>query len=220
MRLFRNKSDLPQPSDALPGRSTPLKIDPTHFVNGQRIVPPFPQGLREAVFGLGCFWGAERLFWQTPGVYATAVGYAGGSTQNPTYEEVCTGLTGHAEVVRVIYDPRKVSYADLLKAFWESHDPTQGMRQGNDVGTQYRSAIYVDGEEQRAAAEASLRAYQAALSAARRGKITTEIRDAPPFYYAESYHQQYLAKNPNGYCGIGGCGVPFKSVELPVGEKA
>jgi peptide-methionine (S)-S-oxide reductase len=220
MGLFRKKSDMPSELDALPGRSVPLKVEPTHFVNGQRIVPPFPAGLQEAVFGLGCFWGAERRFWEIPGVYATAVGYAGGSTENPTYEEVCSGLTGHTEVVRVIYDPQKVSYADLLKAFWESHNPTQGMRQGNDVGTQYRSAIYVHGAEQRAAAEGSKRAYQAALTAAGRGMITTEILDAPPFFYAESYHQQYLAKNPNGYCGIGGCGVPFKLAELQVGEKA
>ena len=220
MALFRNKSTLPAPEQALPGRSTPLKVPETHFVNGQRIVPPFPAHLREAVFGMGCFWGAERLFWNLPGVYATAVGYAGGFTPNPTYQEVCSGLTGHTEVVRVIYDPAKISYQELLRVFWESHDPTQGMRQGNDTGTQYRSAIYVTDAAQRTAAEESRRIYQAGLSAADRGKITTEILDAPKFYYAEDYHQQYLAKNPDGYCGIGGCGVPFKSAELQVGEKA
>jgi peptide-methionine (S)-S-oxide reductase len=219
MALFRKKSSMPTPDTALPGRANPLPITATHFVNGHRIVPPFPQGLREAVFGMGCFWGAERLFWQLSGVYATAVGYAGGFTLNPTYEEVCSGQTGHAEVVRVVYDPQKVTYYDLLKVFWESHDPTQGMRQGNDLGTQYRSAIYTTDAEQRAAAEASLRTYQARLSAAGRGTITTEIREAPPFYYAEDYHQQYLAKNPDGYCGIGGCGVPFKVAELQLGEK-
>jgi len=220
MALFRRKSDMPAADAALPGRDTPLKVPETHFVNGHRIVPPFPAGLREAVFGLGCFWGAERIFWQLPGVYSTAVGYAGGFTPNPTYQEVCSGDTGHAEVVRVIYDPRTISYAELLKAFWESHDPTQGMRQGNDVGTQYRSVIYTFDKEQRAAAEESKRLYQARLAAAGRGTITTEVRDAPEFYYAEDYHQQYLAKNPDGYCGIGGCGVPFKVAELQVGEKA
>jgi peptide-methionine (S)-S-oxide reductase len=220
MALFRKKSSMPTPDTALPGRNTPLQVTVTHFVNGHTIVPPFPQGLREAVFAMGCFWGAERLFWQLSGVYSTAVGYAGGVTPNPTYQEVCSGETGHAEVVRVIYDPQKLTYYDLLKVFWESHDPTQGMRQGNDVGTQYRSAIYTTDAEQRAAAEASLRTYQTRLSGAGRGTITTEIREAPPFYYAEDYHQQYLAKNPNGYCGIGGCGVPFKLAELPVGEKA
>jgi peptide-methionine (S)-S-oxide reductase len=220
MALFRKKAAMPVKEEALPGRSTPLKVSDTHFVSGHRIVPPFPAGLREAVFGLGCFWGAERLFWQLPGVYSTAVGYAGGFTPNPTYEEVCSGETAHAEVVRVIYDPEKVDYEDLLKVFWESHDPTQGMRQGNDVGTQYRSVIYVSDPEQRAAAEESKRAYQARLTAARRGTITTEIREAPEFFHAEDYHQQYLAKNPDGYCGIGGCGVPFKTEELQVGEKA
>jgi peptide-methionine (S)-S-oxide reductase len=220
MALFRRKSDMPAADAALPGRDTPVKVPETHFVNGHRIVPPFPAGLREAVFGLGCFWGAERIFWQLPGVYSTAVGYAGGFTPNPTYQEVCSGDTGHAEVVRVIYDPRTISYAELLKAFWESHDPTQGMRQGNDVGTQYRSVIYTFDKEQRAAAEESKRLYQARLAAAGRGTITTEIRDAPEFYYAEDYHQQYLAKNPDGYCGIGGCGVPFKVAELEAGEKA
>jgi peptide-methionine (S)-S-oxide reductase len=207
MALFRKKSAMPTREQALPGRSTALKIPESHFVNGHRIVPPFPAGLQEAVFALGCFWGAERLFWQLPGVYSTAVGYAGGFTPNPTYQEVCSGETGHAEVVRVIYDPEKIDYEDLLKVFWESHDPTQGMRQGNDVGTQYRSAIYVLDEEQRKAAEESRAAYQARLSAAGRGEITTEITAAPPFYHAEDYHQQYLAKNPDGYCGLQGTGV-------------
>jgi peptide-methionine (S)-S-oxide reductase len=220
MALLRKKATLPEATEALPGRSTPLEVPQVHYVNGHRIIPPFPAGLREAVFGLGCFWGAERLFWQLPGVYSTAVGYAGGFTPNPTYEEVCTGLTGHAEVVRVVYDPEKIGYPELLAAFWESHDPTQGMRQGNDVGTQYRSAIYVTDAEQRRAADASRLAYEARLTAAGHGRITTEIREAPLFYYAEGYHQQYLAKNPNGYCGIGGCGVPFKLAELPVGQKA
>jgi peptide-methionine (S)-S-oxide reductase len=220
MALLRKKATMPNREEALPGRSTPLRVPEKHFVNGHRIVPPFPAGLKEAVFGMGCFWGAERLFWELPGVYSTAVGYAGGFTPNPTYEEVCTGGTGHAEVVRVIYDPQKIAYEELLKAFWESHDPTQGMRQGNDRGTQYRSAIYTLDAEQRQAAEASRRAYQARLTAAGRGPITTEIREAPEFFYAEDYHQQYLAKNPGGYCGIGGCGVPFKVAELHVGEKA
>ena len=220
MALARKRADMPTRGDALPGRTTPMKVRETHFVNGHRTVPPFPAGLAEAVFGLGCFWGAERLFWELPGVYSTAVGYAGGFTPNPTYEEVCTGETGHAEVVRVIYDPKKIGYQQLLKAFWESHDPTQGMRQGNDIGTQYRSVIYTHGEAQRAAAEESRRIYQAGLSGAGRGTISTEIREAPEFFYAEDYHQQYLAKNPDGYCGIGGCGVPFKVAELQVGEKA
>jgi peptide-methionine (S)-S-oxide reductase len=211
---------MPTQEEALPGRSAPLKVPEKHAVNGHRIAPPFPAGLREAVFGMGCFWGAERLFWKTPGVYSTAVGYAGGYTPNATYEEVCSGSTGHTEVVKVIYDPEKIDYEDLLKLFWESHDPTQGMRQGNDIGTQYRSAIYVFDDEQRRAAEESKQQYQALLSAAGRGQITTEILDAPTFYYAEDYHQQYLAKNPDGYCGIGGCGVPYKSAELYAGEKA
>jgi len=210
MALLHRKSTLPGADAALPGRATPLTVPETHFVNGHRIVPPFPAGMKEAMFAMGCFWGAERLFWQLPGVYSTAVGYAGGFTPNATYQEVCSGATGHAEVVRVIYDPLKIDYRQLLKVFWESHDPTQGMRQGNDVGTQYRSAIYALDEQQRAAAEESQRAYQAQLTAAGRGSITTEIRDAPQFYYAEDYHQQYLAKNPDGYCGIGGCGVPFR----------
>lgn len=209
MALFRKKAVMPTKEEALPGRSIPLVVPEKHFVNGHRIKPPFPAGLREATFGMGCFWGAERLFWQTPGVYSTAVGYAGGYTPNATYEEVCTGSTGHTEVVQVIYDPEKVDYEDLLKIFWESHDPTQGMRQGNDVGTQYRSAIYVLDEEQKRAAEDSRRNYQARLTAAGKGEITTEILDAPVFYYAEDYHQQYLAKNPDGYCGIGGCGVKY-----------
>jgi peptide-methionine (S)-S-oxide reductase len=220
MALLRKKATIPNREEALPGRSTPLSVPEKHFVNGHRIVPPFPAGLKEAVFGMGCFWGAERLFWELSGVYSTAVGYAGGFTPNPTYEEVCTGGTGHAEVVRVIYDPAKIRYEELLKAFWESHDPTQGMRQGNDLGTQYRSAIYTRDPEQRQVAEASRRAYQARLTAAGRGAITTEIREASEFFYAEDYHQQYLAKNPDGYCGIGGCGVPFKVAELQVGEKA
>ena len=207
MALFRKKSTLPSEESALPGRSTPLPVPETHFVNGHRILPPFPVGLREAVFGMGCFWGAERLFWQLPGVYSTAVGYTGGLTPNPTYQEVCSGETGHAEAVRVIYDPAKIDYEALLKVFWESHDPTQGMRQGNDVGTQYRSAIYAADAAQREAAERSRRAYQALLTAAGRGTITTEIREAPEFFYAEDYHQQYLAKNPYGYCGLGGTGV-------------
>src|SRR6266481_5300856 len=211
MALFQKKAVMPTASNSLPGRATALEVVPErHFVNGHRIVPPFPANMRETVFGMGCFWGAERLFWQLPGVSSTAVGYAGGFTPHPTYEEVCTGQTGHAEVVRVVYDPQKVDYEDLLKVFWESHDPTQGMRQGNDVGTQYRSAIYLSDPKQRASAEASQRAYQARLTAAGLGAITTEIRDAPEFFYAEDYHQQYLAKNPDGYCGIGGCGVPFK----------
>lgn len=213
MGLFRNKSVLPERDKALPGRGIAMKVAEAHFVNGRRIVPPFPAGMREAVFGLGCFWGAERLFWKLPGVYSTAVGYAGGFTPNPTYEEVCTGQTGHTEVVRVIYDPKKTAYEELLKAFWEEHDPTQGMRQGNDVGTQYRSAIYVADAEERGIAEESRRLYQARLSTAGKGTITTEIRDAPDFYYAEEYHQQYLEKNPDGYCGLGGCGVAYSPKE-------
>ena len=220
MALFRRKSSMPAADAALPGRSTPLKVPETHFVNGHRIVPPFPAGMREAIFGLGCFWGEEKLFWQLPGVYSTAVGYAGGFTPNPTYEEVCSGDTGHAEVVRVIYDPQKISYQELLKAFWEAHDPTQGMRQGNDLGTQYRSVIFALDPEQRAAAEESKRIFQARLTAAGRGTITTEIEDAPKFYYAEDYHQQYLAKNPRGYCPDHSCGVSFGSAESREGQKA
>jgi peptide-methionine (S)-S-oxide reductase len=219
MALFRKKAVMPAQADALPGRPTPLKIPDQHFVSGHRIVPPFPASLKEAVFGMGCFWGAERLFWELPGVYSTAVGYAGGYTPNATYQEVCSGETGHTEVVRVIYDPAKIHYEDLLKVFWESHDPTQGMRQGADVGTQYRSAIYTLDPEQKKAAEESKRIYQARLTAAGRGQITTEIADAPTFYYAEDYHQQYLAKNPDGYCGIGGCGVPYKPAELQPREN-
>jgi len=207
MALFRKKSTLPARDEALPGRSTPLTVPPTHFVNGHRIVPPFPAGMREAVFALGCFWGAERLFWEVPGVYSTAVGYAGGFTPNPTYQEVCTGETGHTEVVKVIYDPAKTDYEDLLKVFWESHDPTQGMRQGNDVGTQYRSAIYWHGQAQFELAVASRDMYDAELRRAGYPGVTTDIHEAGPFYYAEDYHQQYLAANPNGYCGIGGTGV-------------
>jgi len=205
--LRTKKTILPPPGRALPGRGEAMPVAATHHVSGRRIVPPFPEGLETATFGLGCFWGAEKAFWQVPGVYSTAVGYAGGATPNPTYEEVCSGMTGHAEVVRVVFDPRAVSYEALLKVFWESHDPTQGMRQGNDVGTQYRSAIYCHGAEQRRLAEASRDAYQRALGAAGHGPITTEIADAPPFYYAEDYHQQYLSKNPWGYCGHGGTGV-------------
>ena len=206
------KTTIPAQDEALPGRNTPTPLSGKHFVNGSQIKQPATGGLEEAVFGLGCFWGAERKFWQIPGVVTTAVGYAGGFTPNASYEEVCGGRTGHTEVVRVIYDPAKVSYEDLLKAFWESHDPTQGMRQGNDVGTQYRSAIYTTTDEQAKVAEASKRAYQAALARAHRGSISTEIREAPEFYYAEEYHQQYLAKNPNGYCGLGGCGVSYDPV--------
>jgi peptide-methionine (S)-S-oxide reductase len=184
-----------------------MPLPEQHFVNRHPLAGPYPAGLRKALFGLGCFWGAERAFWQAPGVWVTAVGYAGGSTPNPTYEEVCSGLTGHTEAVLVVYDPKLTSYEALLKLFWESHDPTQGMRQGNDVGTQYRSAIYTFSPEQQTAAEASRQAYEDRLAAAGLGKITTEIREAPPFYFAEGYHQQYLAKNPNGYCGLGGTGV-------------
>jgi peptide-methionine (S)-S-oxide reductase len=205
--MFGKKPRLPTPEEALPGRPTPLTVPERHFVSGNRIVPPFPAGLAVADFGLGCFWGAERAFWRLEGVYSTAVGYQGGLTPNPTYHEVCTGRTGHAEVVRVVYDPARLSYEELLRAFWEAHDPTQGMQQGNDVGTQYRSAIYVHSEAQRRAAEASREAYARALADRGFGPVTTEIRDAPPFYYAEDYHQQYLAKNPGGYCGLGGTGV-------------
>ena len=208
MFSFKQKPmKIPTAAEALPGRSTPLPTASTHWVNGNSLKPPFPAGMETAIFGLGCFWGAERKFWQLPGVYATAVGYAGGPTPNPTYQEVCSGMTGHNEVVLVVFDPKKVSYEALLKTFWESHDPTQGMRQGNDVGTQYRSGVYITSPEQRRAAEESRKAFQKSLSKAGYGEITTEILDAPPFYYAEDYHQQYLAKNPNGYCGLGGTGV-------------
>jgi peptide-methionine (S)-S-oxide reductase len=204
---FGKKLSLPTPEEALPGRAEAMPVTNRHYVNGNPIKPPFPEGMEKAMFGMGCFWGAERKFWQLPGVYTTAVGYAGGITPNPTYKEVCTGLTGHNEVVLVVYDPKVISYSDLLKVFWENHDPTQGMRQGNDVGTQYRSGIYVFSEEQRKLAEASVQVYQKALNAAGYGKITTEILDAPEFYYAEDYHQQYLAKNPGGYCGLGGTNI-------------
>jgi peptide-methionine (S)-S-oxide reductase len=209
MAIFSSptKLRLPRPEDALPGREDAMPVPATHFVNGNRIVPPFAAGLEQAVFGMGCFWGAERLFWQTPGVYSTAVGYAGGYTPNATYKEVCSGMTGHTEVVLVVFDPATISYDALLKVFWENHDPTQGMRQGNDTGTQYRSAIYTLSPEQQQAAEASREAYQDRLTAAGYGRVTTEITATPPFYYAEEYHQQYLAKNPGGYCGIGGTGV-------------
>jgi peptide-methionine (S)-S-oxide reductase len=201
------KLRMPTPEQALPGRAEALPVPDAHFVNGHELVPPFPAGLEQAVFGMGCFWGAERKFWETPGVYSTAVGYAGGYTPNPSYREVCSGMTGHTEVVLVEFDPAQVSYDALLKIFWENHDPTQGMRQGNDIGTQYRSTIYTTGAAQQQAAEASRSAYQDRLTAAGHGRITTEIMAAPPFYYAEEYHQQYLAKNPGGYCGIGGTGV-------------
>ena len=215
MGLLSDKLKLPTADQALPGRSEKMKVPASHFVNGARLEPPFPEGTELALFGLGCFWGAERKFWQTPGVVSTSVGYAGGVTPNPSYREVCSGATGHTEVVRVVFDPKRVSYADLLRVFWEAHDPTQGMRQGNDVGTQYRSAIYTHGEAQAKAAAASREEYQRALDAAGLGRITTEIREAPEFYYAEEYHQQYLAKNPGGYCGIGGTGV-----SCPVGVAA
>jgi peptide-methionine (S)-S-oxide reductase len=204
---MRKKTAMPARADALPGRAATMPVPEVHFVNGHPLKPPFPAGLETAIFGLGCFWGAERCFWQLPGVYTTAVGYAGGYTPNPTYEEVCSGLTGHTEAVLVVFDPKQVSYETLLKTFWESHDPTQGMRQGNDVGTQYRSAIYYTTPEQRRLAEASRDAYQQALTRAGRGAISTEIAEAGEFFYAEDYHQQYLAKNPGGYCGLGGTGV-------------
>ena len=202
------KLTLPSPEEALPGRAEPLKLPDRHAVLGTALAPPYPDGMQQALFGMGCFWGAERRFWQAPGVHATAVGYAGGYTPNPTYDEVCSGMTGHNEVVLVVFDPRKTGYGELLRLFWEGHDPTQGMRQGNDLGTQYRSGIYVFDDMQREAAERSKTAYQASLEAAGLHEaITTEIRDAPAFYYAEGYHQQYLAKNPGGYCGLGGTGV-------------
>jgi peptide-methionine (S)-S-oxide reductase len=203
----RPKLDLPRPEDALPGRPQPVPVAERHAVNGNRMIPPFPEGLELATFGMGCFWGAERRFWKLAGAHSTMVGYAGGHTPNPRYEEVCSGRTGHAEVVRVAFDPAIITYEQLLAVFWEAHDPTQGMRQGNDVGTQYRSAIYCHDPEQQAAAEASRAVYQQALSAAGYGQTTTEIQPAPPFYYAEDYHQQYLAKNPGGYCGLSGTGV-------------
>jgi peptide-methionine (S)-S-oxide reductase len=218
MALFRPSADklqLPDPADALPGRAETMPVAPAHAVLGTSMVPPFPEGSAQAVFGLGCFWGAERKFWQAPGVITTAVGYAGGFTPNPTYEEVCSGRTGHTEAVLVVFDPAVTSYDELLRIFWESHDPTQGMRQGNDVGTQYRSAIYTFDDEQAAAARASVAMYQQALQTAGHGAITTEIAPAGPFFYAEDYHQQYLHKVPNGYCGLGGTGV-----SCPIGLTA
>jgi peptide-methionine (S)-S-oxide reductase len=215
MSIFSKKPvTIPSKAEALPGRAERMPVPDAHFVNKNRITPPFPDGLERAVFGMGCFWGAEKKFWQLHGVYSTAVGYAGGPTPNPTYREVCTGMTGHNEVVLVVFDPRIVSYDDLLKVFWENHDPTQGMRQGNDVGTQYRSGIYADNARQQRAAEASRDAFQKQLTAAGYGAITTEIVPAPEFFYAEDYHQQYLAKNPDGYCGLGGTGV-----SCPIGVK-
>jgi peptide-methionine (S)-S-oxide reductase len=207
MDLFKRKKNIPSPRNAPPGRDDKTPVPEKHYVNGNSLEPPFPQNMQIAMFGLGCFWGAEYKFWEMDGVYTTAVGYAGGLTPNPRYEEVCTGRTGHNEVVRVVFDPNVVSYEKLLKTFWETHDPTQGMRQGNDVGTQYRSGIYTYGDDQETAAEASRRAFQDILSRAGYGPITTEILDAPTFYYAEDYHQQYLARNPAGYCGLGGTGL-------------
>jgi peptide-methionine (S)-S-oxide reductase len=207
MFLFRDKTEMVEPQDALTGRDATMPVPERHAVLGTPIAPPFLEGLERAVFALGCFWGAERVFWQAPGVYTTAVGYAGGYTPNPTYEETCSGRTGHAEVVLVVFDPQKTSYDELLRLFWESHDPTQGMRQGNDVGTQYRSAIYFENDEQREAAERSKAMYERELGDAGYDPITTEIVAAGPFYYAEDYHQQYLHKSPNGYCGLGGTGV-------------
>jgi len=209
---FGKKSTLPSPENALRGREQKMPVPEKHYVNGNPLTPPFPAGIEVVQFGMGCFWGAERVFWQQPGVYTTAVGYAGGYTPNPTYQEVCSGMTGHTEAVLVAYDPEKVSFETLLNLFWEGHDPTQGMRQGNDVGTQYRSAIYTTTDAQRQLAEASRDRFKAELSKAGYGDITTEIADAPEFYYAEDYHQQYLAKNPNGYCGLGGT-----NVSCPVG---
>jgi peptide-methionine (S)-S-oxide reductase len=219
MLNFLRKTDRPaSAAEALPGRSAPIATAETHFVNGRPLKGPYPAGLETAIFGLGCFWGAERKFWQAgEGVYVTAVGYAGGFTPNPTYEETCTGRTGHTEAVLVVFDPKKIAYEDLLKIFWESHDPTQGMRQGNDVGSQYRSAIYATSPAQLASAKASAQAYGEALKAKGYGPITTEIAEAPPFYFAEDYHQQYLAKNPGGYCGLGGTGV---SCPIGVGVAA
>ena len=213
--LFKDKTAMITPDRALPGREREMPVPERHFVLGTPLRPPFPEGFQTAVVGLGCFWGAERVFWQAPGVYTTAVGYAGGHTPNPTYEEVCSGSTGHTEAVLVVFDPALTSYEEILRLFWENHNPTQGMRQGNDVGTQYRSAIYFGDPAQQAAAERTRDAYAASLAAAGHGEITTEIAPAGPFYYAEEYHQQYLAKNPNGYCGLGGTGV-----SCPVGVAA
>jgi peptide-methionine (S)-S-oxide reductase len=212
--MARKSLELPKPGEALPGRSAAMPVPTKHYINGHPLKPPFPAGLETAIFGLGCFWGAERAFWQLDGVYSTAVGYAGGQTPNPTYEEVCSGRTGHTEAVLVVFDPRKISYEQLLKAFWEGHNPTQGMRQGNDVGTQYRSAIYWTNPTQKKLAEDSRDAYAKMLAKAGLGAVTTEIREAPAFYYAEDYHQQYLGKNPAGYCGLGGTGV-----SCPIGLK-
>lgn len=206
-QILAHKLELPSSAQALPGRESPMPVPEAHYVNGRPLTAPFPAGVQQIVVGLGCFWGAERRFWQQPGVWVTAVGYAGGYTPNPTYDEVCSGLTGHSEVVLVAYDPRETSIEALLKVFWESHDPTQGMRQGNDTGTQYRSVLYWFDQAQKAAIDASREAFHKELSAKGYGEITTEIREVPPFYYAEAYHQQYLAKNPNGYCGLGGTGV-------------
>jgi peptide-methionine (S)-S-oxide reductase len=215
MFMFKKSLDIPSAADALPGRPNPIRTAATHFVNGNPLKGPYPAGFETAIFGLGCFWGAERKFWELgDGIYATAVGYAGGPTPNPTYEEVCSGRTGHTEAVLVVFDPKQTSYDEILRRFWEGHDPTQGMRQGNDRGTQYRSAIYTLGESQRAAAEASRERFQSELGKAGYGEISTEIAEAGPFYYAEPYHQQYLAKNPGGYCGLGGTGVA-----CPVGLK-
>lgn len=206
---YENKLTIPEPSEALPGREEAMPVATRHFVNGHPLQGPFPDGMQMALFGMGCFWGAERKFWQQEGVYSTAVGYAAGYTPNPAYQEVCSGMTGHNEVVRVVFDPQKVSYQTLLKLFWEGHDPTQGMRQGNDLGTQYRSGVYVYDGAQREAAESTRAQYQAALRKGGYGDITTEILDAPEFYFAEDYHQQYLAKNPDGYCGLGGTGIGY-----------
>jgi len=211
----RGKSKMPTPDQALPGRAEAMAVPEKHFVSGARLLPPYPEGTELALFGLGCFWGAEKRFWPEAGVYSTAVGYAGGATPNPTYREVCSGLTGHNEVVRIVFEPEGLSYAQLLRMFFEAHDPTQGMRQGNDAGTQYRSGIYCYGDAQRAAAQSARDAYQAQLNAAGYGEITTEVVAAPEFYFAEEYHQQYLAKNPDGYCGLGGTGV-----SCPVGVAA
>ncbi len=211
---FGKKLTLPSPAEALPGRAEPIPVADRHYVNGNKIKPPFPAGMEQAMFGMGCFWGAERKFWQKEGVFITAVGYSGGLTPNPLYEEVCTGLTGHNEVVLVVFDPQKISYGDLLKVFWENHNPTQGMRQGNDIGTQYRSGIYYYSDAQKQLAELSRDRFQEVLKKAGYGEITTEILPASEFYYAETYHQQYLAKNPNGYCGLGGCNVSLPDLSL------
>lgn len=217
--LIGGKTKMPDPDKALPGRQEKMPLPAAHHVNGRPLAPPYPEGMETAVFGMGCFWGAERCFWQLDGVHTTAVGYAGGFTPNPTYEEVCTGRTGHNEVVLVVFDPKAVGYGELLKVFWEAHDPTQGMRQGNDVGTQYRSGIYTRGSGQKKAAEASRDRYQAELAGAGYGPITTEILDAGEFYFAEDYHQQYLAKNPWGYCGLGGVGVSCPASPEPVAHE-